>query len=88
MAAATAGKSQIIFWSGAACLAVGWLIVILEIALGMSVPLSLWFMLVSGCMGLASAVAQPTRPKLSQYFIFAMALTSLAGVVFIVILHP
>jgi hypothetical protein len=84
----TARKSRLVFKSGAACLAVGWLIAIVELALGMSVPLPLWLMLVSGCMALASTVARPTRPKLSEYFIVAAALISLSAVVFIVILHP
>jgi hypothetical protein len=69
-------------------LAVGWLIAIGETAFGMRVPLPLWLMLASGCMGLASTVAQPTRPKLSEYFIFAMALISVGGVILIVITRP
>jgi len=69
-------------------LAIGWLIVIVETAFGVTVSLPVWLILVSGCMGLASAVAQPTRPKLSEYFTFAMALISVAAVIFIVIMRP
>jgi hypothetical protein len=89
MAAATlARKSRPLFWLGAACLAVGWLIVIVETAFGMRVPLPQCLMLVSGCMCLASTAAQSTQPKLSEYLIFAAALVSVAAVIFIVMTHP
>jgi hypothetical protein len=73
-------------------LAVGWLVAIVETAFGAAVPLPLWLMLVSGCMGFASIVVRPTRPKLSEYLVIAMGLISVAAIIIIAILivrgHP
>jgi hypothetical protein len=83
---ATARRSRPAFWWATAFLAAGWLIVIVETAFSVPVPLPLWLMLIAGALGLASTVVRPTRPKLSEYLVIAMGLISVAAIIVIAIL--
>lgn len=83
MSGALPGRNRPLFWLAVSCLAVGWLIVLGETVVGMTVPMPLMLVLTSGAMSLASTVARPMRPKLSEYLIVGAGFISIAAVIVI-----
>jgi len=86
--APAARKSQTLFRWSAACLAGSAIVTIVATALGVRIWLPLWLILVANGAGLASDLVRPTRPRVSEYLVLAMAMLSIAAVIVLVVTHP
>jgi hypothetical protein len=84
----TAGKSRVLLWVGAACVAVAWMAEIASAAFGTAPAWPNWLMLVAVSGLVASHVLRPARPKASVYLVVAMAVLSVVAVIGIVVARP
>ena len=75
----TAGKSRMLLWAGAACVAVGWGAEILAAALGRATAWPNWLILVAVTGLLASNLIRPAR--LRAGLVVAMAVLSVAAII-------
>jgi hypothetical protein len=75
----TAGKSRILLWTGAACVAVGWGAEISAAAFGTATAWPNWLMLVAVTGLLASNLIRPVRLRVG--LLVAMAILSVAAVI-------
>ena len=88
MQGALPGRDRPLFWLAVSCLAVAWLIVLSEAVVGMPVSAPLVLVLTSGAMGLASTVAKPTRPRLSEFLIAGAGVISIVAIIGVLMARP
>jgi len=86
--APVARRSRTLRWWSGAFLAGSAILAIVGTVLGGRIAWPLSLIVVAGCAGFASDLVRPTRPRVSGYLVFVMAVLSIAAVIVLVVTRP